>query len=258
MANITSINSGNGQRIQKMLEYNLIKYKEEPNSSGKIIIDAIYAFEMEHAQRLCKKLDRSLGFMYFSENYNHYEKSLAFFSDRMVNDILNFKENVEGLIHNSYKSFKEYKSDSPRAFLINVISKYDKDLASFLKVNMGVVDSLDNFIEIIGINWESYESDRVEYDKLISKLDKFYNEHELLLNFPRIDAYIYLFKKNGMINDFKKYYVMEDTTDEEMEDIIEDSDIFSNELSIRDIKLIAEMDRIIKENNNKKIKRLKF
>lgn len=220
MANITSINSGNGQRIQKMLEYNLIKYKEEPNSSGKIIIDAIYAFEMEHAQRLCKKLDRSLGFMYFSENYNHYEKSLAFFSDRMVNDILNFKENVEGLIHNSYKSFKEYKSDSPRAFLINVISKYDKDLASFLKVNMGVVDSLDNFIEIIGINWESYESDRVEYDKLISKLDKFYNEHELLLNFPRIDAYIYLFKKNGMINDFKKYYVMEDTTDEEMEDII--------------------------------------
>ena len=59
MTNVTSLNSGNEQRIQKMLEYNLIKYKEEPSSSGKIIIDAIYAFEMEHAQKTCNKLDRS-------------------------------------------------------------------------------------------------------------------------------------------------------------------------------------------------------
>jgi hypothetical protein len=258
MANITTINSGNGQRIQKMLEYNLIKYKEEPSSSGKIIIDAIYAFEMEHAQLACKKLDRSLGFIYFSENYNHYEKSLAFFSDRMVDDILNFKENVEGLIHDSYKTFQDYKSDSPRAFLIDVISKYDKDLASFLKVNMAVIDSLDKYVEIIGINWESYEEDREECSKLISKLDKFYDEHSAVMSCPRTDAYIYLFKKNGMINDFKKYYVMEDTSEEEFNDIIEKSDIFANELSIKDIKLIAEMDKIIKENNNTKIKRLRF
>ncbi len=258
MANVTKLNSGNGQRIQKMLEYNLIKYNEEPSSSGKIIIDAIYAFEMEHAQIACKKLDRSLGFIYFSENYNHYEKSLAFFSDRMVGDILNFKENVEGLIHDSYNTFQEYKSDSPRAFLVDVISKYDKDLASFLTVNMAVIDSLDKYINAIGLNWESYEEDRNECARLISKLDKFYDEHSAVMNCPRVDIYVYLFKKNGMISDFKKYYDMEDTSDEEKDEIIENSDIFQNELSIVSINLIAEMDRIIKKNNSTRIKRLKI
>lgn len=258
MANITNLNSGNGQRIQKMLEYNLIKYKEEPSTTGKIIIDAIYAFEMEHAEKVCKKLDRSLGFAYFTDNYTHYEKSLSFFSERMINDILNFKENTEGLIHDSYKSFKDFKSDSPRAFLINIVSKYDRDLATFLKVNVDVINTIDNFIGMVGLNWEFYELDKASCTNLISKLDKFYDEHETLFNCPRVDAYIYLFEKNGMINDFKKYYVMEDTTDEEMDEIIKNNNIFERNLSIRDIKLIAEMDKIIKENNNKRIKRLKI
>ena len=32
MTNVTNLNSGNGQRIQKMLEYNLIKYKDLKNN----------------------------------------------------------------------------------------------------------------------------------------------------------------------------------------------------------------------------------
>ena len=258
MANITNINSGNGQRIQKMLEYNLIKYNIDSDNTRKIVIDAIYAFEMEHAKKVCKKLDRSMGFIYFMENYNNYEKSLSFFSDKMVDDILYFKENAEGLIHDSYRSFQDYKSDKPRAFLLDVISKYDRDLSSFLKVNIDIIGSIDRFIEIVGYNWESYELDKNECSKLISKLDKYYDEHENMIKCPRVDAYIYLFKKNNMIDDFKKYYIMEDTTIEEMDEIINTSDIFNNNLSIKDIRLIAEMDKIIKENTNKKIKRLKF
>jgi hypothetical protein len=51
---------------------------------------------------------------------------------------------------------------------------------------------------------------------------------------------------------------MEDTTDDEFNEMIENSDIYDKQLTMKDIKMIAEMDKIFKENINKKGKRLKI
>ena len=93
---------------------------------------------------------------------------------------------------------------------------------------------------------------------LITKLDAYYDKNGSKCKCPRVDLYIYLFKNNDMIEDFKKYYIMEDTTDDEFNEMIENSDIYDKQLTMKDIKMIAEMDKIFKENINKKGKRLKI
>ena len=259
---VTSLNSGNEKKLERILENTLIKYEEAPNDMErfryKLVIDEIYNFEKERAEKACKKLDRSMGFAYFLENYNNHERCLNYFSSRMADDILNFKEDAEGLIHDTYKSYHEYVSDSPRAFLIDIISDYDKDLSRFLKINVGCVDSIDNFMDLIRLNWSGYEADKADCKDLIKKLDTYYEKNSSKCKCPRMDLYIYLFKNNDIIDEFKKYYVMEDTTDDEMNELIENSDIYENQLTMKDIKLIAAMDKIIKENINKRGKRLKF
>ena len=259
---VTSLNSGNEKKLERILENTLIKYENASTDMErfryKLVIDEIYAFEIERAEKACKKLDRSMGFAYFLENYNNHERCLNFFSSRMADDILNFKEDAENLIHEKFKTYHDYVSSNPRTFLIDIISKYDKDLSRFLKVNIEFVDSIDNFMDLIRLNWSGYEADKADCKDLIAKLDAYYDKNGSKCKCSRVDLYIYLFKNNDMIEDFKKYYIMEDTTDDEFNEMIENSDIYDKQLTMKDIKMIAEMDKIFKENINKKGKRLKI
>ena len=259
---VTSLNSGNDKKLERMLENSIIKYENASNDMErfkyKLIIDEIYAFEIERARKACKKLDRSIGFAYFLENYNNHEKCLNYFSSKIADDILNFKEDTESLIHDSYKTYHDFVSSNPRTFLINIISKYDKDLSRFMQVNIGCIDSIDNYMNLVRLNWNGYEADKADCKDLISKLDSYYYENNNGCICPKIDIYIYLFKNNDMIEEFKKFYVMEDTNEDEFNELIENSDIYDNKLNMRDIKLISEMDKIIKENIKKKGKRLKI
>ena len=107
-------------------------------------------------------------------------------------------------------------------------------------------------------NWREYEEERNECVRLISKLDDYYDKNGIRCKCSRIDIYIYLFSRNGMIPELKKYYKMEDTTDEEFDELIRESDIYSISKSIDDIRMIAEMDKIFKENIKKRGKRLKY
>lgn len=259
---VTKLNSGNDKKIEKLLEYNLIKYENSTDElqkfKYKLVIDEIYAFERSNANKACKNINKSMGFLYFIENYKNYEKCLDFFASRMIDEILYLKEDAESMVHEEYTSFNNYVNDKPKSFVIDIISKHDEDLSGFVKGNISEIKSIDNFIGVVGQNWTGYESDKSEYKSLISKLDRYYDENGRKSNCTRADILIYLFTRNGMIDDFKKYYVMEDTTEEELDDLIENNDIFKTVFNINDIKLISEMDKIIKENIKNKGKRLKF
>ena len=262
MTTVTELNSNNDRKIERMLEYSLIKHENSNNQEEKfrckLLIDEIYAFEMISARKACSNLEKSMGFMYFVENYKNHEKCLNFFASRLIDEILFFKENVENKIHNTYSSFNEYISNKPKGFLIDIISGYDEELSKFIKLNASEINKLDSFIDFVGQNWVGYEIDKRDCNKLISKLDAYYDRYLTRSGFSRVDLYIYLFKKNDMIEDFKKYYIMEDISLEELNDLIEQNDIFKNKFSIKDIKRISEMERIIQENYIKEGKRLKI
>ena len=260
MSVITNLNSSNDRKIEKLLENNLIKYDETENEIEryryKFVVDSIYGFERENAEEACKSLDNSLGFAYFSEYYKSNKRCLNFFCFRLIDEILIFKENVEGLIHEQYSSSFEFLNSNPKCFLISIISKYDDDLASYIKVNIADMKIIDNYIDMLKLNWREYEEERNECVSLISKLDDYYDKNGIKCKCSIIDIYIYLFTRNGMIPELKKYYKMEDTTDEEFDELIRESDIYSISKSIDDIRMIAEMDKIFKENIKKRGKRL--
>lgn len=272
MTTITNLNSRKDRKIERLLNGALKKYDESTDDMqrfrNKLIVDEIYAFERTTANKACKKLDKSMGFIYFIENYKDYERCLLFFASKYIDEILYFKEDAETLIHDNYSTFTDYEDDRPRGFLIDMISKYDTDLSKFIAVNMSEIKPIDDFINRVGHNWYGYESDKNDCSQLISKLDAYFRENGNRCSITETDLLIYLFSKNDMLDDFKKYYIMEDTSPEEFDELIENNDVFdriinkdgkpNKKFSINDIKLIAEMDKIIRENISNKGKRLKF
>lgn len=262
MIKITGLKSDNDKKLENLLENSLSKFYNSASDmekyKHKVVIDEIYDFECERASKSCANLDKSIGFKYFIENYRNFELGLNYFASKYIDDILYYKENTEASIHDSNKTFLSFNSNNPKSYLIDIIGKYDEDLSNYIKLNMSDNDSLDLFIDYIKNNWDDFEGDKSEYKQLISTLEKYYDEHGKNSSCSKVDILIYLFLNNNIINEFKKYYVMEDTTDEEFDELIEENDIYMKISSIRDIKLITEMDRIIKNNRSNKAQRLKF
>lgn len=262
MGRITELKSTNEKKLEKLLETTLIKYDDATNDMDryrhKLIIDEIYSFERKFATKACSNLHNSIGYAYFLENYKYFERSLAFFTKKLIEEILYYKEDVESLVHESYNSFLDYKNDKPKTFLINIISKYDEDLSRYIKLNLNDIKELDNFINIVNCNWREFELEKSDYKRMISRLESYYDENGQKSSCSKIDLLVFLFSRNDLIDEFKKYYVMEDMTADEVDELIKENDIYTSIFSINDIKLIAEMDKIIKDSLSKNGKRLKF
>lgn len=262
MTRITELKSNNEKKLEKLLEATLKKYEDATNDMDryrhKLIIDEIYAFERDYASKACENLPNSIGYAYFLENYKHFDRSLDFFTKKFIEEIIYYKEDAESLVHESYNSFYDYKNDKPKTFIINIISKYDEDLSRFIMLNIDDIKELDNFISIVNGNWREYEFEKSDYNRMISRLDSYYEENGSKSSCSKTDLLIFLFSRNNIIDEFKKYYIMEDTSEEEVDELIKNNDVYTKIFNISDIKLIAEMDKIIKDSLSKNGKRLKF
>lgn len=213
----------------------------------KLMIDDMYLYERQNASKKCD--NKSMGFSYIIEEYRNYEKCLDLFSTRMIEEVLRGKENTEGLIHEKYKSFEEFMGDNPNELLYSLIEKYDEDLAHYVRVNGVHIEYFNNYKDYIITNWANFEKNRTIFNELVEELDCFYDDNFRRGKFKRWsrpEIYIYLFKKNEMLDSFEKYYEMEDTTFEEKKNMIKSSDVFTKIMNIEEIKLISEMDKMIK------------
>lgn len=262
---VTELNSENDRIIEKIMELHLKRRDNSEDSEERIkcswIIDTIYAFERVAASKHCKGLDKSMGFAYLIGKYRHYERSLYHFASELTGEIVfTIKDTTaEELIHRNYNSFEEFESDKPRTFIIDTVSKYDEDLASYIQVNMEDIEFVDQYIEEIKGNWDTYESnDEVKYKKMFSELEKYYDQKGNRSNFTKSEILIFLSLKNNLVDEFKKNYIMEDTSDEELNELIETNNVGEKiSSSAEDMELVSEMDSIVKKTKNKKVKRLK-
>ena len=259
MAEITELNSNNDKKLERILEANLIKYDNAKNDDERLrrrmIIDEIYAFERVQADKCCEKLSNSIGFAYFIKHYNNFERSLHYFSYRLADEILYMKEDIESLAHNSFNSKEEFMSSGPNNFLISVISKYDEDLANYIKVNILEVDYIANYIKVINDNWDKYNSfNSILYKNMISRSEKIFEEQTIAgrFNYSKTDILIYLSKKYDMLREFKEYYIMEDTTEDELNELIETNNVDEEKCSEREQNMISMIDSNFKEYKEKK------
>ena len=234
----------------------------EDNTFLKNIIDDMYLYERQNASKKCE--NKSMGFSYIIEEYKHYKKCLDLFTTRMIEEILKEKENTENLIHNKYKTMEAFQYEdyiSNNKFFYNLLSKYDKDLANYTRDNWQYIEFLKEYKEYVLTNWNFFEKEKKEFNKLVSDLDLTFDElasKGRIKRWSRHEIYIYLFKNNDMIDQFEKYYDMEDTTFEEKKELIKTSDVFTKIVNIDEIKIISEMDKMVKRNiNNKGLKKTK-
>ena len=245
------------KKLENFLEKMLIEYQMEDTISQSDtgrnyyanIINEIYLEERKNASKEYRFLSRSMGFMYFIENYKNHEMPLELFSNRMLEEILKEKENTEALIHNKYYSFEEFLEDNPSKFLLDRISKYDEDLANYVKINEKHILFIKKYKEYISTDWAYFERNKKVFNELVEGLDSFFDDNSRQCKFKKMsrpEVYIYLFKNNGMIDSFEKYYEMDDTTFEEKKKLIEENDVFTKIMNIDEIKLISEMDKMIK------------
>ena len=121
------------------------------------------------------------------------------------------------------------------------------------------IEFVDQYIEEIKGNWDTYESnDEVKYKKMFSELEKYYDQKGNRSNFTKSEILIFLSLKNNLVDEFKKNYIMEDTSDEELNELIETNNVGEKiSSSAEDMELVSEMDSIVKKTKNKKVKRLK-
>lgn len=263
MSIITKLSSNNDKKIERILEAHLIKYDnskdEEDRFRNKLIIDTIYSFERTQAERYCNSINRSIGFAYFINNYKNYKKSLNYFSYKLTDELLFYNEelDVEEVIHEKYNSYESFKEDRPKAFLIDIISKYDEELSDYIKVNMNEIDYIDRYLSLIESNWDAYELDEDKrYENMFCKLKSYYNEKGYKSEFSIVEILIYLSNKNNIREQFQKNYIMEDLPEEDIDLMFENIGIDEDNISPYDMNLISNMDNIIKKSKNKKIKRL--
>lgn len=242
--------SNTDKKLESFLEETLEEYENTTNNDKKnnlrLIIDSIYSFERTNAIKSIKGLDKSIGFNYFIENYKHHERGLDLFSSRMIEEILKNRENTEALIHEEFSSSRVFINDDPNTFLCNILSKYDTDLSKFTSSNIEHLSVITKYIDYIKTNWDVFEEGKKDFSELVSELDTYYDSHVIKGGCTRPEIYIYLFAKNCVLDDFRKYYIMEDTSLEETESIIRNNDIFNKINNIDDINQIKEMEKIIK------------
>ncbi|MBR2998060.1 MAG: hypothetical protein IKF37_03155 [Bacilli bacterium] len=263
---VTELNSENDRIIEKIMELHLKRRDGSDDAEERIkcswIIDTIYAFERVAASKHCKAIDKSMGFAYLIGKYRHYERSLYHFASEMTREIMftNKDETTEELIHTKYPSFDAFESDKPRSFVIDNISKYDEDLSSYIQVNIMDIEFLDDYIDEIKGNWEEFESNNEEakYKRMFSELETYYDKKGNRSSFTKSEILIFLSLKNNLVDEFKKNYIMEDTSDEELDELIENNDVGEKiSSSAADMELVSEMDSIVKKTKNKKAKRLR-
>ena len=225
--------------LENVLERYDTAETEEEKTSLKNTMDEVYAFERANALRKCKTANKSIGFNYLMENHKNYERCLEFFSSRMINEILTERSNVRELIHQKYSSYKGFLDDDPNKFLCEKIADYDKDLADFTISNISHMDVFAVYVDPIKdeLKWQE------EFGKLMTQLDDYYDSMGQK-DFTRQEIYVYLFKNNNLLDDFKKYYHIDS---EEVERIAKEDGVFGNLKNISNIKTIAQMNSAIKK-----------
>lgn len=255
MAKITELNNNDDSKVmEQMLELNLVKYEittsEEEKQKCEFLINLVYNAEKDVAEELSEEQGNSIGFEYILKRFKNYKRSINYFASMFIEELISL--NIEDMVHSEYSSFDEFISDKPKVYLIDAIFSYDEELADYIKLNTNL---LDKPISDIKDNWDSFRP-KDEYEKMYCELSDLYNKNLKGVNHTKSDIIIYLSLKNGIIDKFKKYYIMEDTTPEEVDELIKENRVKEDILSSAEIKLIAKMDKIIKKTKDKKIKRL--
>lgn len=160
-----------------------------------------------------RKDEYGRGYMIAYEEYLHSSILQEFMAQRMIRDI--FEEfDLEGYIHEKYKTYNEYMNSNKKTLLIELIKAQDESLSWYATTNIKALDESLEKINLTKEQWDLYET-KLEEEKTLYA-SEYLKDQLLKINVYDLGALnniaiiYYLFKSNNYIEllDDYNYYIL--------------------------------------------------
>lgn len=114
------------------------------------------------------------GFYFILEDYKSSNVVMRYFTIKFMNDIIDeYNINLEKMIHNEFKEFEELERFGKIRYLINILNKYDTNLADYVICNLDLLSGLKIELDRVRDNWSLYSLSNDSKVKNESKVLKF-------------------------------------------------------------------------------------
>lgn len=229
---------------EKYAEYNAIR--EIKYISKKIELE-IAKNESEDNELL--STESGMYFMVIQELYKNNPMTIKYFAKRFIKEILNEDKKFETLIHDNFKTPEELKVVGKKQYLINLINKKDRALASYAIVHISLLNPFLIDLKKIIKNWDRYLKLKEKQQYLIM-LEEVHNYMENIETYGLLSEHFALYiigKELGIEDKIKEYG---EYSDELFENIKETVDLIieSNIFDMEEYMHILKVKKIILEN----------
>lgn len=178
--------------------------------------EIIYEYsKQQYDEETRKKL--ATGFEYQKSLYGHNKTIMNFIAERYIEQIFFDAMDLEENLHRIYKTYEKYEADGKYKVIVQFISYYDKELASYVAMNAETLSELNKEINRIKNNWNTYnyrleeqeiekkEYDKQKYSRIIDRVKNYCDNHDC--SFDHYDILAYVGKKFGVLDQLKKYVI---------------------------------------------------
>lgn len=147
------------------------------------------------------KYEMQMGFFYLFDEYNSSQILMRYFSEKYLDEIFE-NINLEEFLHDNFKNVEDLKRNNIKDYLINFIANYDSDLSGYLMVNLDLLDNLITKVNMIIINWDNYEKNRIDnlYENILNDVESYF-ENKVIDGLIVMEEILYLVASEFNIKD---------------------------------------------------------
>ena len=196
------------------LDLVLLVYSLTKKEDYKVIADSIYRVDRVKVEvyKLTEEDEEKkdfigMGFVSIFDLYHDNEMVLDYYAKNLLGDI--FLENeidMDGLMHNRFKSSLEIEQMGIRTFLINFIESFDDMLSSYISTHIYLLDELVKKGEKVIKNWDKYNkvTEIRKINRIFYKIHDYYKECEHLGTLSEDQILYYIGKKLNILDKLRR------------------------------------------------------
>lgn len=226
--NFIEYNRNKLERIEILILITNIIPKDNDNYIRyKTILEGMYLVDKFNIEALKKQPSIDIvsdiiqyGFWIIIDDYSNSDIVMKYYAKKFINDIIEeYKINIERDIHNNFNQFKELEEYGINNYLLDLISKYDTNLSSYISCHLELLNDLKKDIDRYKNRWNSYlkiEEER-KYNELIFLVHDYIEKHVLEYYFSENYILYYIARELGIDKTLAKYDYIDE---EQYKDII--------------------------------------
>ena len=191
----------------KQYEERIKRYRKTADIEDYMLLKAKYYFDREFYNYIISTepdIDYAsalgMGFAIAESQYENSDIIQGFIAESMLKEIFDKIDNLEEVLHNSYKSKEELVDSEMENYIIDVAAANDENLSFYLSEHPELLKEQKNSINRIINKWDNYDNElkeRTTSSGIMNMVDEFIDLHEDC-NYDSQDMAIYLKYKLGI------------------------------------------------------------